>query len=340
MPSYQPPFSISETVLALVADISELLGHYTAQQKNGLSPQVRRGNRIRTIHASLAIEHNTLTIEQVTALLEGKRVMGTPSEIQEVRNAIKAYETLSGLNPANLDDLLRTHGLLMLGLSDEAGRWRSVGVGIYRDDQLIHMPPSATQVPRLMRDLFTWLVQSNSHPLIKSCMFHYEFEFIHPFIDGNGRMGRFWQTLILASWREQLAYLPVETIIKDQQAQYYQALRKSDNSSDSTPFVEYMLAAIKLGLQEAIESEQVNDQVSDQVNDYVSDQVEPLIQTMRKSPNQAYAVPAVMNTLGLNHRGNFRKNYLLPALDAGLIEMTNPDSPKSPKQKYRLCLNG
>ena len=343
MPSYQPLFSISETVLMLVADISELMGHYSAQQKQGLSPQLRRGNRIRTIQASLAIEHNTLTVEQVTAVLEGKRVMGLPKEIQEVRNAIKAYETLPGLNFTNPDELLQTHGILMLGLSDEAGQWRSGGVGIYREDQLVHMPPSATQVPRLMTDLFNWLAHSNTHPLIKSCVFHYEFEFIHPFNDGNGRMRRFWQTLILAAWREQMAYLPVETIIRDEQAQYYQALRTADSRSDATPFVEFMLAAIKLGLQQAIENEsgdhvsdQVSDYVSDYVNDHVSDQVKSLLQQMGNAKDQAYAITDLLQLLNLKHRPTFRKNYLLPALAIGLIEMTQPESPKSPKQKYRL----
>lgn len=356
MPTYQPPFNISETVLSLVAQISEMLGLYSAKYQQATSPQLRRGNRIRTIQASLAIEHNTLSVEQVTALVEGKRVMGLPSEIQEVRNAIKTYDTMVDLNPTDINHFLQTHGLLMMGLSDEAGQWRSGGVGIFNDDKLVHMPPAANQLPRLMAGLFDWLETTTSHPLIKSCVFHYEFEFIHPFNDGNGRMGRFWQTLILARWREQLAYLPVETIIKAQQTEYYQALRLADKTSDATVFVEFMLAAIKQALAEAISVEPhiiaVTDQAGDQAGDYasdyasdqaidqVSDQVNMLLREMGKAPQQAYSITLLLQLLNLKHRPTFRKNYILPALTAGVISMTIPDSPKSPKQQYRLTAKG
>lgn len=197
MPDYQPPFQLTADILQQVADLSEQVGRL-AVLAEGFTPQLRRGNRIRTIQASLAIEHNTLTVEQVTAVLDGKRVLGLPREIQEVRNAFAVYEQLDQLQPASADSLLAAHRQLMFGLADDAGQWRQRGVGIYNDDVLVHMPPPASQVPRLMADLLRWLEHTTLHPLLASCLFHYDFEFIHPFSDGNGRMGRLWQTLILS----------------------------------------------------------------------------------------------------------------------------------------------
>ncbi|MGI9273655.1 MAG: Fic family protein [Endozoicomonas sp.] len=338
MAKYQPPYTIAPAILDAVASISELLGQYSVTAAPSATPQLRRGNRIRTVQASLAIEHNTLNIEQVTAILEGKRVLGAPREIQEVENAFAAYDLLPTLNHASANDLFATHALLMKGLTEQVGSWRDKGVGIYRENQLVHMPPPALQVPRLMSELLSWVESTDVHPLIASCVFHYEFEFIHPFTDGNGRMGRFWQTLILSKWREPLAYLPVETIIRDQQSDYYQALRESDQASDATAFITFMLNAIALTLREALESELrlYNDPVSSQV----SDQVESLLALFLQHPDQALRVQTMMENLGLKHRPSFRKNYLKPALESGFLTMTNPDSPNSPKQSYRLSPKG
>lgn len=250
--SYQPPFSITPAILQQVADICELLGRWSVTADAALSPRLRRDNRIRTIQASLAIENNTLSLEQVTAVIEGKRVLGLPREIQEVRNAFAAYEHLVDWRAGRIDDLLAAHGMLMAGLADDAGAFRAGGVGIYRGRELVHMAPPPGRVPHLMVDLLVWVARADVHPLIASCVFHYEFEFIHPFSDGNGRMGRLWQTLILSEWQALLAYLPVETVIRDRQADYYRALGEADAAADATPFVAFMLQALLAAMREAV----------------------------------------------------------------------------------------
>lgn len=325
MSNYQPPLTVTPRILALVAEISEQVGLLTAYRDAALTPQLRRGNRIRTIQASLAIENNTLSVEQVTALLDGKWVLGLPREIQEVRNAFATYDAMPGWRAESQGDLLTAHGMLMHGLIDDAGRYRRGGVGIYRGARQLHMAPPASRVATLVQDLLHWLANNDWHPLITSCVFHYEFEFIHPFADGNGRMGRLWQTLLLSQWRPVLAYLPVETVIREQQDAYYGALAAADQAAEATPFVEYMLEALLRALIEAEESDQVTDQVTDQVASLLN--VLPAGVALKSSE--------LMHQLGLSHRATFRKSYLHPALAAGLIEMTDPESPRSPKQQYR-----
>ena len=249
---YAPPYSLTNALLSQVAAIAELVGMWKASNNNQLVPHLRKGNRIKTIQASLAVEQNTLTVEQVTDVIEGKTVLGLPREIQEVRNAFNAYEKMQDWDPHSIDDLLTAHGLLMYGLIDDAGHLRSGGTGIYQGKQLVHMAPPASQLPRLIGDLMTWLKQTDAHPLIASAAFHYEFEFIHPFSDGNGRMGRLWQTVLLHQWQPMLAYLPVETVIKHRQEQYYQLLGEADASGDCTNFISFLLQAIHDSLQEAI----------------------------------------------------------------------------------------
>jgi Fic family protein len=238
-------------MLSSVAAISEQLGRWSVTEGARLTPQLRRANRIRTIQASLAIEDNTLSVEQIAAVLAGKRVLGLPREIQEVRNAFAAYEQLDTWQPASADDLLAAHGVLMAGLVDRPGRYRTGGVGIYRDQVLLHMAPPARRVPKLVGDLLHWLARTELHALIASCVFHYEFEFIHPFEDGNGRMGRLWQTLILSRWQPVLAWLPVETAIRARQAEYYAALAAADKAAEATPFVLFMLDALRAAMAEA-----------------------------------------------------------------------------------------
>ena len=325
---YQPPYSITPEILNLVAEISEIIGRYTVLLEQDLTPRLRRENRIRTIQASLAIENNTLTLEQVTAVIEGKRVLGHPREIQEVRNAFAAYEAMGEWAPTSQADLLTAHALLMASLVDEVGKYRSGGVGIFQGEKLVHMAPPAARVPQLMADLLGWLKQTNEHPLVASCVFHYEFEFIHPFADGNGRMGRLWQTLILRSWKPLLAYLPVETVIRERQAAYYQVLAEADQLGDATPFIAFMLQALRDVLQEAAST--------DHVTDHVSDQVAALIHALGE---KELSSAALLKALGLSHRPTFRENYLNPALEGGWIERTQPDSPRSPTQRYRLTRN-
>jgi len=323
---YQPPYAITLTILNLVAEIGELIGRYTILAEQNLTPRLRRENRIRTIQASLAIENNTLTLEQVTAVIDGKRVLGQPREILEVRNAFVAYEAMDNWHPASEADLMAAHRLLMSTLVDQPGVYRSGGVGIFRGEQLVHMAPPADRVPYLMADLLAWLKHTEEHPLVASCLFHYELEFIHPFADGNGRMGRLWQTLILRHWKSLLAYLPVETVIRERQDDYYRVLAEADQSAAATPFVEFMLQALCDAIGEAV--------TTDQVGDHVTDQVRRLLEVVG---NKELNNTDLMHALGLSHKPTFRKNYLNPALDGGWLERTQPDSPRSPTQRYRLA---
>lgn len=241
--SYQPPFTITTEILNLVADISQQVGRLDTSALNA-SPQLRKQNRIKTITGTLAIEGNTLTEEQITAIVEGKPVLGSVRELAEVKGAIAAYEALPDFQPGNLDDLRAAHGLMMAEVLTEAGVFRSKGVGIHKAGVVHHVAPPAHQVSGLMADLAGWLQRANDHPLITSSVFHYEFEFIHPFSDGNGRMGRLWQTLILSQWHPLFLSLPLESVIKDHQQDYYQALEEADQQADSTPFIHFMLSVI------------------------------------------------------------------------------------------------
>lgn len=252
---YAPPLTLTPALLNRVAAIAEALGRWSARQDAWPSPRLRRENRIRTIQASLAIEQNSLSIEQVTALFDGQRVLGPARDIQEVRNAIAAYDALPRWDPSNPQHLLEAHGLLMAGLIDAPGRFRRGGVGIYRGDQRVHMAPPAARVPSLVGDLLAWLAASTWHPLLVSCVAHYELEFIHPFADGNGRLGRLWQTLILSRWNPLLAWLPIEEVIRSRQQGYYESLGQADQLGDLEPFVSYQLEAIHDALRSEIGSE-------------------------------------------------------------------------------------
>lgn len=321
---------ITARILSLVAECCERVGSWRGGAGLALSPQLRRGNRIRSIQASLAIENNSLSIDQVTAILEGRRVMGLPREIQEVKNAIACYDQLASFETSSVADFLKAHGLMMFALADDAGKFRRGGVGIYRGDQLIHMAPPADRVPYLIDELFAWFSITDLHPLIASSILHYEIEFIHPFSDGNGRIGRLWQSLALASWHPDLIYLPVESVIRNRQSAYYEALGAADRAAEATPFIEFMLDAIA----ESLASESRTDQASDQV----SDQVIRLLKAYRNDAE--LTSDELLGRLGLSHKPTFRKNYLNPALAAGLIEMTQPESPRSPTQRYRLTPKG
>ena len=258
--TYIPPFTVTDEITTLVADIAETIGHLNATADRLPSPHLRKENRIKTIQSSLAIENNSLSIEQVTAILEGKHVLGAPNEIQEVKNAIDAYELLQELNPYKEKDLLRAHKLMMMDLVKENGCYRSGDVGVFDGEKCIHLAPPAQRVPLLIADLIGWVKTTKVHPLISSCVFHYEFEFIHPFADGNGRMGRMWQTLLLMQWKPIFAWIPVETIVKEHQQEYYAAIAQSDQEASSTPFVVFMLGCLKESLDEMMKSNQKSNQ--------------------------------------------------------------------------------
>ncbi len=241
---YRPPFTVSAKAINLIAKISSQLERYAIRMEQEDTLRLRRANRIKTIHSSLAIEGNTLSEGEVQAVLEGKKVVAPLKEIQEVRNAIKTYELYPKLNPFSIQDLLLAHGTMMSGLVDEAGMFRKGGVGVFDGDKPIHIAPPADRVRDLMSDLFGWLENADDHLLIRSCVFHYEFEFIHPFADGNGRIGRLWQSLILGRLNPIFEHLPVENMVYSNQQAYYHAINRSSDLGDSGPFIDFMLEEI------------------------------------------------------------------------------------------------
>jgi len=324
--TYQPPYTITPEILNRVAAISEAIGRLTVLTDKARALRLRRINRIRTIHGSLAIEGNTLSEAQITAILEGKRVIAPPREVQEVKNALAAYDRFDSWKPETEMDLLEAHRILMSGLIDEAGMYRHGGVGVMEGSQVIHMASPADRVPHLMSDLFGWLAATDAHPLIASSVFHYEFEFIHPFADGNGRMGRLWQSLILARWNPLFAHIPVENLIFEHQAEYYQAIQDSTRQTDSAPFIAFMLRMI---LDSVTTS-------APQVSPQVTPQVGELLAVIQGEMGRE----TLQSALGLSDRKSFRERYLKPALADGLIEMTIPDKPNSRLQKYRLTDKG
>ncbi len=259
----KPPFKITNEILAAITEIAELVGQVSATQGLSANPTLRRTNRIRTIYSSLAIEQNTLSLEQVTAVLNGKRVLAPPKDIAEVKNAYEIYEMMDMLDPYSVDDLLNAHGIMTKGLVEESGcfRFRPVGV-VDKQGNVLHLGTLPDYVPGLVVDLLDWVKNSDIHMLIKSCVFHYEFELIHPFADGNGRMGRLWHTLLLTKWKPLFAWLPVESIIHDRQAEYYNAINQSNCDGESTAFITFMLSAIKKALTEAVETVGVTENMS------------------------------------------------------------------------------
>ncbi|MEA3422594.1 MAG: Fic family protein [Bacillota bacterium] len=322
--NYKPPFTISEKIVNLVAGIMELITRITISEVEGINPRLRRDNRIKTIQASLAIENNSLSLDQVTAIINGKRILGQGQDIKEVKNAYEAYEVLLDLEPYNEASLFKAHKILMNELTIEAGIFRSGGVGVFGGEQLIHMAPPAHLVPEQIEVLLKWAEKSEVHPLIKSCVFHYEFEFIHPFADGNGRMGRMWQTLILYKWKRIFGWLPVETLIKERQDKYYEVLEACDKAADSRLFIEFTLKAIYEALVEVNSTVQVDEQVTEQV-----------LKLLDAIGQDTLSGKELMERVVIKHRPTFRQNYLLPAIEQGYIEMTIPDKPNSSKQKYR-----
>ena len=324
--SYQPPYTITPEILNRVAAISEAVGRLTVLTDQARALRLRRINRIRTIHGSLAIEGNSLSEAQITAILEGKHVIAPPREVQEAKNALAAYDLFDTWKPSSEKDLLEAHRILMSSLIDEAGLYRHGGVGVMAGSQVIHMAPPADRVPQLMADLFGWLAATDAHPLVAGSVFHYEYEFIHPFADGNGRMGRLWQSLILARWNPLFADIPVESLIFEHQAEYYHAIQESTRQTDSAPFIAFMLRMIL----ETVTT------TAPQVSPQVSPQVEELLAAIQGEMGRE----ALQFILGLLDRKSFRERYLKPALTDSLIEMTIPDKPNSRLQKYRLTDKG
>ncbi len=318
-----PSYKITPEISNLSIRIGEVIGR-AEEAALGDDLRLRRINRIRTIQGSLAIEGNPLTEDEITTILEGKPVIAPPQEIREVRNAAAAYDAFPQWNPASEADLLTAHGMLMAGLLDAPGRYRRVSVAVGGAGEIHHIAPPADRVPRLMSSLLSWLGGTDEHPLIASSVFHYEFEFIHPFEDGNGRVGRLWQTLILTRWNALFAFIPVESLVHARQSDYYAAIRESSVHRDGTPFIKFMLEIIL----EATSTPQEGLQVTPQVMRLVS------------VLDGAMSARELLHALGLRDRKSFRQRYLLPALERGCVEMTRPDAPNARNQKYRLTRRG
>ena len=280
MKNKKPPFEITNKIIDSVAEIAELVGRLTSTNQLSSNPTLRRSNRIRTIHGSLAIEQNTLSLEQVTAVLNGKHVLAPPKDIAEVKNAYEIYERLDELDPYSVDDLLTAHGIMTRELVDESGMFRTRPVGVVdQEGHVLHFGTLPQYVPDLVMELLDWVKNSDVHMLIRSCVFHYEFELIHPFADGNGRVGRLWHTLLLSKWNPAFAWLPVESIIHDRQEEYYAAINASNDAGESTVFIEFMLSAIKASLIVAINA---SDEVSDGATDKATmrwKQIEKFLET-------------------------------------------------------------
>ena len=331
METYSPPFTITNEILSYVSSISENIGRIMAASNLESRPHLRRNNRIRSIHSSLKIEANPLSLGQVRDVFNGKAVLGEQKEIQEVKNAYAAYERLSEIDPYSLQDLKRFHGIMTASLVDGSGNFRRGEEGVFNGSQCIFMAPPARFVPQLMEDLFRWMkeAQDTVHPLILSSVFHYEFVFIHPFSDGNGRMARLWHTAILSKWKPILEYIPLESQIEKFQDEYYDAIARCHVDGASTIFIQFMLSQIDKILAD------ISVQIREDREPH-SGYVQKLLEVMEY--DVPYTSSALMEKLGLRSKEGFRRNYLRPAEDLGLIRMTIPDKPNSRNQRYiKVC---
>lgn len=327
MDFYQPPFHISNVMLMYVSSISEKVGEISVLHNLETKPHLRKNNRIRSIHSSLKIEANSLSLGQVRDVINGRMVLGEQKEIQEVKNAYTAYEKLSEMDPYSLEDLKAFHGMMIKYTVEESGIFRRGEEGVFHGDQCIFMAPPARLVPGLMKELFDWMKQEKEqvHPLILSAVFHYEFVFIHPFADGNGRMARLWHTAILSKWKPIFAYIPAESQIEKFQDEYYQAIADCHKAGNSNLFIEFMLRQIDAVLDDILRQ---TSEDSEQITEYVK----KLLAVMEYGV--PYTAGTIMEKLGLRSKETFRKNYLNPAMEMHMVEMTIPEKPRSRNQRY------
>lgn len=327
MSGYIPPYQITDKMLQSVASISEKIGQITERSNLESKPHLRRNNKIQSIHSSLRIEANSLSLGQVKDVISGRLVLGPSKEIQEVKNAYAAYEELPELNPFDLTELKRLHGIMTQYIVEESGTFRTGEEGVFNGDKCIFMAPPARFVSGQMQDLFGWMRNNRNtiHPLIMAAVFHYEFVFIHPFTDGNGRMARLWHTALLMQWKPIFEYIPLESQIEQFQDGYYKAISDSHVAGNSNCFIEFILEQI----------DAVLDQIRQQAispNDSLSEYVKRLLSVMEY--DTPYTANTLLELLGLKSKETFRKNYLNPAIEAGLIAMTIPDKPNSRNQRY------
>ena len=323
---YEPPYTITDAVLQAVGEISEKVGRLDGSRLLETHPILRRNNRIRSVHASLKIEANSLSLDEVQGVLNGRTVMGPANEIQEVKNAFDAYDQIGTFDPYSLRDLLQLHGVMTAQTVVESGMFRTGNEGVFNGDRCIFVAPPPERVPGLMEDLFGWMKQNRQrlHPLILSCVFHYEFVFIHPFKDGNGRMARLWQTALLTKWNPIFQFLPIESSIERFVQDYYSAIDACNHAGNSTAFLEFMLRQIDRTLSDVLARIGSENELPEQVA--------KLLAVM--DYGIPYSAKSLMLSLGLSSRDGFRRNYLSPALAAGLIRMAFPDKPNSRSQRY------
>lgn len=322
---YKPPFTLTSVMFDYAANITEKIGQINNYNNLRKMPILRKNNRIQSVHSTLAIEANSLSLKQVKDVINGKLVIGFEREIREVKNAYKAYEQITKINPYSIDDLLYVHGILTNGLIEESGKFRSGNEGVFdEDNNCIFIAPKPDLVMDLINDLFNYIKENKDkiNPLILSSVFHYEFVFIHPFSDGNGRMARLWQNIILSHWKEVFVYLPIESLIKKYQKEYYKVIDDCNNSGESTEFIEFMLKMIDESLNNLLKN----------INSNTDEYVNKLLEVM--DYNIPVSAKELMNKLNLKSINSFRKVYLKPALNMGLIKSTNPDKPTSKNQKY------
>ena len=328
MELYSPPYTITNQMLSLVADISEKLGKVSISNSLEAKPHLRRNNRIKSIQSSLKIEANSLSLGQVRDVIDGHLVLGEQKEIQEVKNAYAAYERLPNIDPYQLSQLKELHGVMTKYVVEESGVFRSEEEGVFNGDQCIFMAPPAKFVPRLMDDLFSCMSKAKNelHPLILSAIFHYEFVFIHPFSDGNGRMARLWHTALLSQWKPIFEYIPLESQIEKFQQEYYAAIAACHTEGSSNVFIEFMLEQIDKVLDE-IAAQLIREESE------LSIYVEKLLSVMEQ--DVPYNATALLGKLGLKSRNTLRNHYLTPAIEQGLVTMTIPEKPNSRNQRYK-----
>ena len=327
MNDYIPPFNITNKMLDLVASIMEKIGRLDNYNNLNKMPILRRNNKIRSIHSSLRIEANSLTFNQVKDVINGKMVIGPQKEIQEVKNAYNAYEMINKVDPYSIDDLKKIHGIMTYLTVEESGDFRKGDEGVMDGDICIFIAPKPEYVDKLMGKLFDFIKRNKDiiHPLILSSVFHYEFVFIHPFSDGNGRTVRLWQNILLTKWKPIFEYVPIETAIKKYQNDYYKAIANCNAKGDSTEFIEFMLKMIDEVLDDLIKNANIEIK---HINSYIA----KLLDVM--DYNIPMSIKEIMEKLGLKSRSSFIKTYLNPALEQGLIKMTIKDKPTSKNQRY------
>ena len=323
---YKPPFTITNQMLSLCISITEKIGRINNYQSLKRMPILKKNNKIKSIHSSLAIEANSLSLIQVKDVIDGKIVIGPKKEIQEVKNAYNLYNMFDQLDCFNEKDLLKAHGILTYLIDEESGKYRNHPEGVFDGDKVVFVAPPENMVPTLMKDLFDWLRNDKEIPLlIKSCVFHYEFVFIHPFGDGNGRMARFWQNLLLSNWNSVFEYIPLESQIYKYQSEYYNKIDACHKNGNSNEFIEFILLMLNEILDEVLVSTQKESR-------HVSEQVNKLLSVMEDEIS--YSANELLLLLNIKSKETLRGTYLNPALENGLIKMTLPEKPNSKNQRY------